>query len=68
MFHGLQILYGTPAWRDCSAWNWLVGCSTMSDYCERLRIHGAVYYKDVRESIEARDMGLVMPTSQLTNI
>ena len=48
--------------------DWLVGCSTMSDYCERLRIHGAVYYKDVRESPEAREMGLVTPASQLADM
>ena len=45
-----------------------MGCSTMSDYCERLRIHGAVYYKDVRESPEAREMGLVTPPSRLANM
>jgi hypothetical protein len=39
--------------------DWLRECSTMNEYCERLRICGAVYYENVQDSPEAREMGLV---------
>lgn len=38
---------------------WLAECSTMTEYCEKLKAHGAVYYEDVQDSPEAREMGLI---------
>ena len=32
-------------------------CTTMAQYCEQLELHGAVYYDDVRDSPEARELG-----------
>jgi hypothetical protein len=39
--------------------NWLMACPTMEEYCERLRIHGAVYFNDVRKCSQARELRLV---------
>lgn len=36
----------------------LVGCNSMAEYCERLESWGALYYEDVQECREARELGL----------
>lgn len=47
---------------------WLANCSTMSEYCERLRIRGAIFYKDVRDSPEAMAMGLVERPASIDSV
>jgi hypothetical protein len=37
----------------------------MDEYCKRLRIRGAVYYENVKDSPEAREMGLVARVATL---
>jgi len=47
---------------------WLIGCSTMEEYCERLKVRGAVYYSDVRKCPQARALGLVDRAARLEDV
>ena len=38
---------------------WLKGSEMMGEYCDRLEAHGAVYYADVRDSLEAVELSMV---------
>lgn len=35
-----------------------MGCATMREFCERLKVHGAVRYHDVRQRTGANELGL----------
>lgn len=58
-FHGMEALLGSY---------WLRDCSNIEEYCERLKIHGAVYYSDVRNSPEARQMGIIFRPTTLEDV
>ena len=38
---------------------WLADYTTMTEYCEELKILGSICYDDVEHSPEAREMGIV---------
>jgi hypothetical protein len=49
-------------------WESLSDPKTMEEYCEKLNLSGAVYYRDVKNSPEAWQMGLVRRATSLSEL
>ena len=58
-YGGMERLFG---------FHWLEGSTNMHDYCERLKVHGAVFYRNVGNSPEASELGLVSRPTSLEDV
>jgi hypothetical protein len=46
----------------------LAQCTTMSEYCGMLKLHGAIYYDEVKRSPEAQELALVSRPGYLEDV
>jgi hypothetical protein len=46
----------------------LAQCTTMSEYCDMLKLRGAIYYDKVKKSLEAQELALVSRPGYLEDV
>ena len=47
---------------------WLKGYTTMTEYCERLKVQGAIRYDDVGKSTEVKQLRLLVPPERVEDM